>query len=79
MLEELKKLNEKLILINQFNNKEKEKHLIIKKILNKKDFILNTNIEYVYAILRDLKIKEEDIQKVYFKLLEEEEKENNSN
>ena len=30
MLEELKKLNEKLILINQFNNKEKEKHLIIK-------------------------------------------------
>lgn len=79
MLEELKKLNEKLILINQFNNKEKEKYLIIKKILNKKDFILNTNIEYVYAILRDLKIKEEDIEKVYFKLLEEEEKENNFN
>ena len=61
MIERLKLLNENLILLNKDNFKEKEKYLVIRKILNKKDFLLNTNIKYVYAILRDLKIKEEDI------------------
>ena len=77
MIEELKKINERLLLENDNNIKEKEKYLIIKKILNKEKAFLKMNIEYAYGILRDLKIKEEDIEKVYFKLLEE--KENNSN
>lgn len=71
MIERLKLLNENLILLNKDNFKEKEKYLVIRKILNKKDFLLNTNIKYVYAILRDLKFKEKDLKNIYLKLLEE--------
>lgn len=71
MIERLKLLNENLILLNKDNFKEKEKYLVIRKILNKKDFLLNINIKYVYAILRDLKFEEKDLKNIYLKLLEE--------
>ena len=71
MIEELKKINEKLLLKNDNNIKEKEKHLIIKKILNKEKAFLKMNIEYAYGILRDLNVPEENIKNIYFQLLDE--------
>ena len=71
MIERLKLLNENLILLNKDNFKEKEKYLVIRKILNKNDFLLNTIIIYVYGILRDLKFEEKDLKNIYLKLLEE--------
>lgn len=71
MIEELKKINEKLLLKNDNNIKEKEKHLIIKKILNKEKAFLKMNIEYAYGILRDLNVPEENIKNIYFQLIDE--------
>ena len=71
MIEELKRINERLILENDNNIKEKEKHLIIKKILNKEKAFLKMNIEYAYGILRDLNVPEENIKNIYFQLLDE--------
>ena len=71
MIEELKKINEKLLLKNDNNIKEKEKYLIIKKILNKEKAFLKMNIEYAYGILRDLNVPEENIKNIYFQLLDE--------
>mgnify|MGYP000885242036 CR=1 FL=1 len=48
MIEELKKINEKLLLKNDNNIKEKEKHLIIKKILNKEKAFLKMNMLMEY-------------------------------
>lgn len=71
MIEELKRINERLLLENNNNIKEKEKYLIIKKILNKEKAFLKMNIEYAYGILRDLNIPEESIKNIYFQLLDE--------
>ena len=71
MIEDLKRINERLILENDNNIKEKEKHLIIKKILNKEKAFLKMNIEYAYGILRDLNVPEESIKNIYFQLLDE--------
>lgn len=74
MVEELKNITEKLILENDNNSKEKDKYLLIRKILNQKEAFLNMNIEYAYAILKDLKIHEDNIKNTYIKLLDEIEK-----
>ena len=71
MVEELKNITEKLILENDNNINEKEKYLIIKKILNKEKAFLKMNIEYAYGILRDLNVPEESIKNIYFQLLDE--------
>jgi hypothetical protein len=71
MIEELKRINERLLLENDNNIKEKEKYLIIKKILNKEKAFLKMNIEYAYGILRDLNVPEENIKNIYFQLLDE--------
>ena len=71
MIEQLKKINERLLLENDNNIKEKEKYLIIKKILNKEKAFLKMNIEYAYGILRDLNVPEESIKNIYFQLLDE--------
>ena len=71
MIEELKRINERLLLKNDNNIKEKEKYLIIKKILNKEKAFLKMNIEYAYGILRDLNVPEESIKNIYFQLLDE--------
>ena len=71
MIEELKRINERLLLENDNNINEKEKYLIIKKILNKEKAFLKMNIEYAYGILRDLNIPEESIKNIYFQLLDE--------
>ena len=70
MIDKLKEMNNKLILINKDDEIELRKQHLIREILNKKDVFLNIKIEYAYSILRDLKIEEENIEKVYLKLID---------
>lgn len=69
MIDKLKDINEQLILLNKDNKKELDKQLIIKKILEEKDCFLKMSIENAYGILRDLKIDEIDLRKVYMELI----------
>ena len=69
MIEKLKINNEKYIEEYKENSYELKKYELIRKILNEKDCFLKMNIEYAYAILRDLKIPEDKIKKVYFELI----------
>lgn len=69
MIEELKNINEKYIEEYKENPKELKKYELIKKILNEKDCFLKMNIEYAYAILKDLNIPEDKIKEVYLELI----------
>lgn len=69
MIEELKIINEKYIEEYKENPHELKKYELIKKILNEKDCFLKMNIEYAYAILRDLNIPEDKIKEVYLELI----------
>ena len=69
MIEKLKIINEKYIEEYKENPHELKKYEIIKKILDEKDCFLKTNIEYAYAILRDLNIPEDKIKEVYLELI----------
>lgn len=69
MIEELKNINEKYIEEYKENPHELKKYELIKIILNEKNCFLKMNIEYAYAILRDLKIPEDKIKEVYFELI----------
>ncbi len=69
MIEKLRDINEKLISLNKNNEKELKKQILIKKILKEKDCFLKMSIENAYSILRDLKISEENLKKVYLELV----------
>lgn len=70
MVEKLRELNEKLINNYQDDSVNLEKQKLIKEILNEDKFIFKIDIETAYAILRDLTIKEEDLEKVYSELID---------
>ena len=70
MVEKLKELNEKLINNYQNDSINLEKHKLKEQILNEDKFIFKIDIETAYAILRDLTIKEEDLEKVYSELID---------
>ena len=68
MLEKLIEINNSII--NQTNdNQKREKHLLIKKILNDKQCFLKMNIETSFAILRELNIPEKDLKDIYSTLI----------
>jgi predicted HTH domain antitoxin len=69
MIEKLRDINEKLISLNKNNEKELKKQILIKKILKENDCFLKMSIENAYSILRDLKISEENLKKVYMELV----------
>ena len=70
MVEKLRELNEKLINNYQDDSVNLEKQKLIKEILNEDKFIFKIDIETAYAILRDLTINEEDLEKVYSELID---------
>ncbi len=75
MLEQLVEINNQII--NQISDEEKkEKHLLIKKILDDKQCFLKMNIETSYAILRELNIPEENLKSTYLNLIDPINKEN---
>lgn len=69
MIDVLKLRVNKLIEENKDNKEKLEKYKLIKKILNKENCFLNMNIEYAYAILRDLGVPEEKLKDVYLELI----------
>lgn len=69
MIDVLKVRVNKLIEENKDSKEKLEKYKLIKEILNKDDCFLNMNIEYAYAILRDLGVLEEKIKSVYLELI----------
>lgn len=69
MIDVLKVRVNKLIEENKDNKEKLEKYKLIKEILNKDDCFLNMNIEYAYAILRDLGVSEEKLKDVYLELI----------
>lgn len=70
MVDRLKELNEKLINNYQDDHVNLEKQKLIKEILNEDKFIFKIDIETAYQVLRDLTIKEEDLEKVYTELID---------
>lgn len=70
MVDRLKELNEKLINNYRDDPVNLEKQKLIKEILNEDKFIFKIDIETAYQVLRDLTIKEEDLEKVYSELID---------
>ena len=66
MIEKLREICDKQLVLN----KDKEKYILIKKILNDKKCFLKMNIETSYAILRDLGVKEENLKSIYQELID---------
>lgn len=69
MIEKLIEINEKLIKLNENNENELRKQLLIKEILKEKDCFSKIDIEKSYSILRDLKIPEKNLRSIYMKLI----------
>lgn len=70
MIYKLKEINDKLIKMNQNNAQELKKYQLIRQILEEKNSFLHMNIEYAYAILRDLQIPENELKNVYMQLID---------
>lgn len=70
MIEKLKKINDKYIELNKDNEVNLKKHVLIKQILNDSRCFFKMDIENAYAILRDLGIKEENLQEIYKELID---------
>lgn len=69
MQNKLIKINNK-ILESNLTPKERKKHLLIKKILEDKKCFFKMKITSSYQLLRDLKIKEEYLEKIYKELID---------
>lgn len=72
MIDKLKEINSKLIEINKNNENELKKQRLIEKILMEKNCFLKMSIEDAYAILRDLRIPDDELKNVYFNLIDPE-------
>ncbi len=63
MLDKLRNQAENLLSV------DKEKYTLIKNILKNDNCFFEMTMEEAYSILRDLKVKEEDLKKVYLILM----------
>ncbi len=70
MIENLRKINLKLIELNKNNELELKRQNLIKKILSDPDCFFKMDISTSYAILRDLNISEEQLKDIYMKLID---------
>ena len=70
MREKLIELNNKILSKDNLSNEDRNKHILIGKILNRKNCFLKMDIERSYAILRDLGFKEDELKDIYLKLLD---------
>lgn len=70
MIDNLRKINYKLIELNKDNELELQKQNLIRKILSDFDCFHKMDISTSYAILRDLNIPEEQIKDIYMKLID---------
>lgn len=70
MLDKLKQINEKLIILYQNDEKNLKKQLIIKKLLEEENCFFKIDIETSYSILKDLNIPDDELRKVYQELID---------
>lgn len=70
MIEKLRILNNKLIELNANNEMNLKKYNLIQKILKDDKCFFKMEIDYAYSILRDLKISEKDLKKIYMELID---------
>lgn len=70
MINKLKEINEKLIIINKNNKHELKKQKLIKQLLSDNNCFFKINIETSYSILKDLNFKDEDLKDIYQKLID---------
>lgn len=68
MIDKLREINDKLI--NICDDSEKKKYVLIKQILEDDKCFMKMSIEYAYSILRDLKVEEKNLKKVYMSLID---------
>ncbi|MCX4249721.1 MAG: hypothetical protein OSJ65_08210 [Bacilli bacterium] len=73
MIEKLRLIN-KDIIDTTLDSNVKDRHLIINEIMEDDNCFFKMNIEYAYAILRDLGIPEEELEYIYFKLIDPKER-----
>ena len=69
MVDKLKALNDKLIILSENDSVELNKQMLIKKLLSDEKCFFKMDIETSYALLRDLKIPEDKIKEVYMELI----------
>jgi len=69
MIEELRSINKKLLKVYKDDKIIYRRHKLIEKILNEKDAFLKMDVEMSFAVLKDLGIKEEYLEKVYMELI----------
>lgn len=70
MINKLRELNDKLIETNTNDEDKVKKYQVIKKILKDDKCFFKMEIEYAYAILRDLGIPEEQLKEYYSELID---------
>lgn len=70
MIKKLIMINDALLEKNKNNISKYKKYSLIKEILNKDKPFFNMEIEYAYAILRDLTIPEDKLKIVYEALID---------
>lgn len=70
MVDKIKALNEKLIILSENDLVELNKQILIKKILSEDHCFFKMDIETSYALLRDLRIPEDNVKEVYMKLID---------
>lgn len=73
MIEKLRIINEDII-NTTLDGDVKNRHLIISEIMEDDNCFFKMNIEYAYSILRDLEIPEEELEYIYFKLIDPKER-----
>lgn len=71
MIDKLIVINDKII-SQTLDEEKREKHLLIKKMLNDKQCFFKINIETAYALLRELEIPENNLKSIYLELIDSE-------
>ena len=69
IIEELKKINDKLIVLNQNNKEELNKQLLIKRILKEDNCFSKINTDISFSILKDLRVPEDKIKNLYMGII----------
>lgn len=69
MIEMLKAMNMRIMIVNEHKPETVKKQKIIQQILSDKDCFKKMDIEIAYMILEDLKIPREEMKNIYKQLI----------
>ena len=69
IINELRKINDKLIVLNQNNKDELNKQLLIKRILKEDNCFSKINTDISFSILKDLRVPEDKIKNIYMSII----------